>query len=104
MNKWPKHEDIENVMKDLDDASSWSHGSGMPTSSVDRIKYNISSEFIIYKRENNLTLRELAQMFEVSEDFVSKILRHQTDEVTIDCLLLYLEKMGIKYEFKKITE
>jgi len=34
---------------------------------------------------------------------VSKILRYQFTEFTIDRLLRYLEKLGIKYEFRRVA-
>jgi predicted XRE-type DNA-binding protein len=103
MSKWPKREAIEDIMKTLNDENSWSHGPGMAVSQVDCIKYDISSEFIIYKREKNLNQRELAQKLEIGEALVSKILRHKLEDFTIDRLVRYLEKIGIKYEFKKVA-
>ena len=103
MSKWPKKEDIDKVMKKLDDESSWSRGPGMAETLVDRIKYDICAEFIVYKREHDLNQRELAQRLEIGEALVSKILRYQYDEFTIDRLIRYLEKLGIKYEFKRVA-
>jgi predicted XRE-type DNA-binding protein len=103
MTKWPKKEDIEEVMKDLDDEKSWSHGPGLAKTPVDQIKYNICAEFIIYKREHHLNQREFAQKLEIGEALVSKILRYQFEEFTIDRLIRYLEKLGVKFEFKRIA-
>lgn len=102
-NKWPKREDIEEVMKDLDDEKSWSHGPGMAKNPVEQIKYDICGEFIIYKREHNLNQRELAQKLEIGEALISKILRYQFDEFTIDRLIRYLETLGIKFKFKRVA-
>ena len=103
MTKWPKREDINKVIENQDDESTWSRGPGMVETHADRIKYNICAEFIIYKRDNNLNQRELAQKLEIGEALVSKLLRYQFDEFTIDRLIRYLEKIGIKYEFRKIA-
>ena len=103
MPKWPKRKDIEAVIREDAGASDWSLGPGMAETVADRIKYDVCAEFIIYKRENNLNQRELAQKLEISEALVSKILRYQFTEFTIDRLLRYLEKLGINYEFRRVA-
>ncbi len=69
----------------------------------DCIKRDICAEFIVYKREGGINQRELAQKLEINEALVSKILRYQFDEFTIDRLIRYLEKLGIKYEFRRVA-
>ena len=103
MSKWPKQEDIKKAMKDLDDETSWSRGPGMAKNHADRIKYDICAAFIVYKREHELNQRELAQKLKIGEALVSKILRYQFDEFTIDRLIRYLDKIGIKYEFRLVA-
>lgn len=103
MPKWPKRKDIEAVIREDAGAGDWSLGPGMAETVADRIKYDVCAEFIIYKRENNLNQRELAQKLEISEALVSKILRYQCTEFTIDRLLRYLEKLGINYEFRRVA-
>lgn len=103
MPRWPKPEDAEAVMRDLAGSGDWSLGPGMAESVTDRIKYGMCAEFIVYKRENKLNQRELAQKLEISEALVSKILRYQFTEFTIDRLLRYLEKLGIQFEFKRVA-
>ena len=103
MTKWPKKEDINKVTKSRDHESKWSRGPGMAETHADRIKYTICAEFIVYKRDKNLNQRELAQKLEIGEALVSKMLRYQFDEFTIDRLIRYLEKLGIKYEFRRVA-
>ncbi|MFZ5931076.1 MAG: XRE family transcriptional regulator [Pseudomonadota bacterium] len=103
MPKWPKPKDINAVTRDAESGDKWSLGPGIAETVADRIKYDVCAEFIIYKRENNLNQRELAQKLEISEALVSKILRYQFTEFTIDRLLRYLEKLGIKYEFRRVA-
>ena len=102
MPKWPKPKDIEAVTRE-GGGDDWSRGPGMAETVADRIKYDVCAEFIVYKRENNLNQRELAQKLEISEALVSKILRYQFTEFTIDRLLRYAEKLGIKYEFRRVA-
>jgi predicted XRE-type DNA-binding protein len=104
MTKWPKREDIEKVLKRLD-ANPGLYSRTIPEDAplADRIKRDICAELIIYKRENNLNQRELAQKLEIGEALVSKVLRYHFDEFTIDRLIRYLEKLGIKYTFKRVA-
>ena len=101
--KWPNPEDTEAVRREDGNGDDWSRGPGMAETVTDRIKYDVCAEFIVYKRENNLNQRELAQKLEISEALVSKILRYQFTEFTIDHLLRYLEQPGIKYEFRRVA-
>ena len=103
MPKWPQPKDIEAVTREQNGGDDWSFGPGMAETVADKIKYNVCAEFIVYKRENNLNQRELAQKLEISEALVSKILRYQFTEFTIDRLLRYVEKLGIKYEFRRVA-
>ena len=104
MTKWPKQEDIEEVLKKLD-AKPELYSRAIPDDAplTDRIKRDICAEFIVYKRENDVNQRELAQKLEIGEALVSKILRYQFGEFTIDRLIRYLEKLGIKYEFRRVA-
>jgi predicted XRE-type DNA-binding protein len=104
MSKWPKKTDIEEVLKKLDsDDGLYSRAIPSDAPLTDRIKRDMCAELIIYKREHDLNQRELAQKLEISEALVSKILRYRFDEFTIDRLVRYLEKLSIKYEFKRIA-
>ncbi|MDO9459446.1 MAG: XRE family transcriptional regulator [Alphaproteobacteria bacterium] len=103
MPKCPKPKDIEAATREHGGGDDWSFGPGMAETVADRIKYDVCAEFIIYKRENNLNQRELAQKLEISKALISKILRYQFAEFTIDSRLRYLEKLGIKYEFWRLA-
>ena len=104
MTKWPKREDIEKVLKKLDENPDL-YSRTIPNDAplTDRIKRDICAEFIVYKRDNKLNQRELAQRLEIGEALISKILRYHFDEFTIDRLIRYLEKLGIKYEFRRVA-
>lgn len=103
MPKWPKRKDIKAVIREDAGAGDWSLGPGIAETVAGRIKYDVCAEFIICKRENALNQRELAQKLEISEALVSKILRYQFTEFTIDRQRSYLEKPGMKYEFRRVA-
>lgn len=104
MKKWPKQEDIQEILKSLDENPElYSRAVSKDASAVDVTKRDICAELIIYKREHNLNQRELAQKIGIGEALVSKLLRYQFDEFTIDRLIRYLEILGIKFEFKRVA-
>ena len=104
MKKWPKQEDIEAILKRLDENPDlYTRVVSNDASYVDRIKRDICAELIIYKREHNLNQRELSQRLEISEALVSKMLRYHFDEFTLDRLIRYLESLNIKFEFKRVA-
>ena len=102
MTKWPKSRAIEKVLKKFDANPELYSASIPPDASLsDRIKRDICAELIIFKRQNNLNQRELAQKLEIGEALVSKLLRYRFNEFTIDRLIRYLEKLGIEFEFNR---
>jgi predicted XRE-type DNA-binding protein len=104
MTKWPKREEIEKVLKKLDENPElYSRAISSDASQTERIKRDICAELVVYKREHDLNQRELAQKLEISEALVSKILRYRFDEFTLDRLIRYLEILDIKFEFRRVA-
>lgn len=104
MTKWPKRVDIEKVLKKLDENPDlYSHIIPPDAPVADKIKRDICAQFVIYKREHHLNQREFAQKLEISEALISKILRYQFSEFTLDRLIRYLEILGIKFEFNRVA-
>lgn len=90
MTKWPKKEKLNEVMKVLEGADA-SRMLPKDASTVDKIKFELCKSFIIYKQENDLNQRELAQKLEIDPALMSKILHYHIDEFTIDRLVRYLD-------------
>ena len=102
--KWPKREEIEKIIKMADEnPDMWGRVIPDDAPLVDLIKRDICAVFIVYKREKNLNQRELAQKLEIGEALISKILRYRFDEFTIDRLVRYLEKLNIRFKFKRVA-
>jgi len=58
---------------------------------VDRMKYALCEQFVIYKLRKKITQRDLAKEVGVDEAVMSKILRYNFEECTLDRLVRYLE-------------
>jgi predicted XRE-type DNA-binding protein len=65
---------------------------------VDRMKYALCEQFVIYKLTQKLTQRELAKEVGVDEAVMSKILHYNFEECTLDRLVRYLEILHKKVE------
>ena len=102
--KWPPREDIEEFLKMLE-ANPDLGGRIIPKDAppLDLMKRDLCAQFIIYKRENKLSQRELAQKLEIDEALMSKILRYYFDEFTLDRLIRYLAILGIKFQLKRVA-
>ena len=59
-------------------------------SAVDRIKHSLCQKIVIYKNENKLTQRALAELIGENESLVSKVTHYHFDEFTIDRLVKFL--------------
>jgi predicted XRE-type DNA-binding protein len=55
---------------------------------------------LIYKRENNLTQRELAERLGVVESRVSEVLRYRIKKVTLDRLVKYHQTLNPNFTMK----
>ena len=69
-------------------------------SPVDKTKHDICAQFVIYKRDTEVTQRELAKRLEVTESRVSEILHYHYDRFTIDKLLELLSKIRPEVRLK----
>ncbi|MBX7231669.1 MAG: helix-turn-helix domain-containing protein [Bdellovibrionales bacterium] len=60
---------------------------------VERAKHELCELFIRYRRDEEITQRELAKRLEVTENRVSEILHYHHEQFTIDRLLELLHRV-----------
>ncbi|MCB0367724.1 MAG: XRE family transcriptional regulator [Bdellovibrionaceae bacterium] len=60
---------------------------------VDKIKFQICKEFVIYKNAHTITQKALAEKIGTDEALISKILHYQIEEFTIDRLIKFLSTL-----------
>lgn len=60
---------------------------------VDKAKYQVCQLIAKYRREHNLTQRELAKQLEIDDSRISDILRGKMEGFTLDRLLGYAAKL-----------
>ncbi len=99
MTNWPSEEELERARN--------KHSRGIASrplpknaSKSERLKHLLCSKFIIYKQENKLTGRAMAEIMEIKESLVSKILHYHYDEFSSDRLLEFLSKIYPDFELR----
>lgn len=100
--KFPSEKELKAVRKRLNfgPASELLRPNATP---VEKTKYRLCEKFVIYKRENNLTQKELAEILEIDEALMSKILHYHIREFTTDRLLNYLARLFPQVEVKVVN-
>ncbi len=95
--KFPSQRELKKIRKQLNRGVA-SETLSPQASPVERMKYKLCEKFIIYKRENELSQVDLAQILEIDEALVSKLLHYHIKEFTTDRLIKYLAKIYPKIE------
>ncbi len=89
MTKWPSQKKLNAVRKKLEKghASKPLAKNALP---VDKVKYHICEQFVIFKNNTKITQKALAQKIDIDESIISKILHYHIEEFTIDRLVKFL--------------
>jgi len=56
-------------------------------SALDRNKYELCRQFVVYMREHNINQRQLAKLLQVSESRISEIVHYNIGKITLDRLV-----------------
>ncbi len=67
---------------------------------LERFRWKLCQEILGYKQDHGLKQRDLAELLEVDESVVSRILRHRIDNVSTDKLIEYLQKLEPTIDLK----
>jgi len=63
-------------------------------SSVDKLKFSLCKEFVVYLRVHNVSQAELAKLLEIDQARVSEIVKYKIELFTVDRLLSLVEKLN----------
>ena len=96
---WPPEEDLRKVLKKME-KGPFSRALPENPTAVDRFKYDLCRQFVIYLMERKLTQRELAKRLNTTEARVSEIVHYHLDKVTTDRLIGYLGIIKPKFTIK----
>ena len=87
---FPSDEELKRMRKKLGRAKG-SYVLPPDSSSVDRAKYEICRQVLLYMRDHSLSQRELAARMKIAETRVSEVVHYHIWKFTLDRLLGYLE-------------
>ena len=96
---WPTEEEWKKIDKALEKAPG-SRALPPKPSAIERVKYELCRQFVIYLREEKITQRELAHRLDTTEARVSEIIHYHLDKVTTDRLISYLAVIKPRGKFK----
>lgn len=60
---------------------------------VDKIKYQVCKEFVVYINTTKITQKALAEKIGIDEALMSKVLHYNIDEFTVDRLVKFLAEL-----------
>ena len=89
---WPTEKQWKIVEKDLQKKQA-SRALSENASPVERIKHELCSQFIKYRKEEGINQREFAKLLGVTDSRVSEILHYHHERFTIDKLVMLLTKI-----------
>jgi predicted XRE-type DNA-binding protein len=69
-------------------------------SSLDKMKYELCKQLLVYMQDHELTQRELAKKLGVVESRVSEALHYRIQKVTLDRLVRYHQTLNPKFGLK----
>lgn len=98
-NTFPSDEELKRVRKKLSRGRA-SYVLPPDASSVERAKYEVCRQILLYMHAKGMTQRELAAKMGVAETRVSEIVHYHIWKFTLDRLLGYLEKLNPKLSLK----
>jgi predicted XRE-type DNA-binding protein len=64
---------------------------------LEKFRYEICRQFVIYQREHDLKSKELAKIVGVDDSVMSKVLRYRHERFTTDKLIQMLSKIYPKH-------
>ena len=97
--KFPSEKQIKRALEILEKAPG-SRALPKDATPNDILKYDLCSRFVVYRRENELSQKELAEMLEIDAAVMSKILHYHIEEFSVDRLIALLIKIYPKASIK----
>jgi len=97
---FPSNNEIQEILKELDGVEPTFVLDRKNASPVDKIKYDLCREFVIYMVSNKISQVELADRLGIDKARVNKIIKYRIDVFTIDKLLGLLNIIKPSSELK----
>ena len=98
-----KDKEFEKILQELEDPKTVGIGSwALPTNAtpLEKSKYDICQSILIYKQDNRLTTKQVAQQIQLSIPETKEIFLAHLDKFTLDRLMTYASKIFSSSEVK----
>jgi predicted XRE-type DNA-binding protein len=84
--RFPNKKELNKVRKKLEksDGSLVLSPNATP---IEKLRYDICRQFVVYKREHDLSCKDLAKIVDVDESIMSKVLRYRNERFSTDKLI-----------------
>jgi hypothetical protein len=90
MPNFPNEHELQLIRKKIA-KSRGSMGLKSDASPLDRAKYDVCEQILIYMKKKKITQRQLAQLLKAPESRVSEIIHYRIDKFSLDRLIGYLQ-------------
>lgn len=99
--RWPEDKDLKEVIQKLSSDEIMGSSVLHPEAPlVDQIKYKLCGKIVEYQRLNRISQKALAELLNVDEPEMSRILHYKIERYSIDRLIGYLEFLYPKLRFE----
>ena len=99
MARFPGEEELKTIRKQMAKVKG-SQGLPAHASALDRAKYDVCEQILIYMKKRKLSQRELAKLLDTPETRVSEIVHYRIQKFTLDRLVSYLQQIKPMFMLK----
>jgi predicted XRE-type DNA-binding protein len=90
MAKFPNEQELKVIRKKMSKVKG-SQGLPPDATPLDRAKYDVCEQILVYMKKKKITQRDLAEVLDTSETRVSEIVHYRINKFTLDRLIGYLQ-------------
>lgn len=90
MPAFPSEEELKKIRKQMARVKG-SQALPPNATALDRAKYDVCEQLLIYMQKNKMSQRELAKLLKTSETRVSEFLHYRIQKFTLDKLVSFLQ-------------
>ncbi len=88
--KFPSEQELKLIRKKMACVKG-SEGLSPDASPLDRAKYDVCEQILVFMKKKKMTQRELAEVLGTSETRVSEIIHYRIQKFTLDRLITFLQ-------------
>jgi len=102
-----RNPEFEKILQEAEDPKNIGQGSwALPrnANALQKAKYELCKQILIYKQDNHLSTTEIAQRINLTDSETKDILHYHIDYFTLDRLITYAERLLTPNEVKIIVE